>query len=448
MRGVRRLGVGVGVLVASLPVLGQGLTARAAGLGLPAGERVPMVAPAGAKPKMHPTGQEHDRKFSCQAPSADFHCYTPTQLRSAYGFDPLLARGQDGSGRTIVIIDAFQDPTISSDLASFDDATGLPAPPSFSVVAPFGITPFDPSNPEQVGWSSEIALDVEWAHAIAPGARIVLALAPSNSGANLVATERYVIQHDLGDVVSMSYVETEGCVLPSALQEEEHALFATAVRQGMTLVAGAGDVGATELNCEETGLLANPAVGVPASDPNVTGVGGTTLRIGSDTGLYESEVVWDEPEPEELFGAGGGGFSSLYGAPRYQKGVPGITTRRGVPDVAYNASLTRGVLVAWGSQGQPHEFWVFGGTSCGTPQWAALAAIADQVGKRRLGNINPALYAIGQSPAYASAFHDITVGDNGFPPVAGYAAMTGWDPASGLGSPIAENLVPLLATGP
>jgi subtilase family serine protease len=308
-------------------------------------------------------------------------------------------------------------------------------------VAPFGITPFEPSNPEHVVASAEIAIDVEWSHAIAPGAKIVLALGRSGSAPDLVATERYVIEHNLGDVISMSFSFTEECESP-ALLKEEHALFKTAVAQGMTLVAAAGDVGATQFNCEETAPLTHRAVGVPASDPNVTGVGGTSLQANLDSGEYESESVWNDGG-----GAGGGGFSVLYATPRYQKGVPAIGTKRGVPDVAYSAGVHDGTLVAWGSSGERGSDWFFfAGTSLGAPQWAALTAISDQVAGRRLGNINPALYAIAESKQYAGTFHDITVGNNSFPPVTGFSAAPGWDPASGWGSPIAENLVAQLAS--
>jgi subtilase family serine protease len=237
----------------------------------------------------------------------------PAPVRRVYEFSSLIGEGKEGSGQTIVVIDAYQDPTLSSDLTSFASAFKLPAPSSLQVVAPFGITPFEPADHNQVVWSGEIALDVEWAHAIAPGAKLVLALAPSSKDSDLVATERYVVEHNLGEVISMSYGETEGSD-PVALTEEDHMVFKTAVNQGMTLVSGAGDTGAAALNCEETAFLPTPTVEVPASDPNVTAVGGTALIAKLTSGGYESESVWNEPEEE---GAGGGGFSSIYAALRY-----------------------------------------------------------------------------------------------------------------------------------
>ncbi len=391
-------------------------------------------------------GRPQGGRFPCQKRSAEYVCYGPRQVRAAYRFAPLIRKGDDGTGETIVIIDPFQDPTIEHDLALFDSTFKLSAPPSFEVVAPFGLTPFEASNEEELGTAEEIAIDVEWSHAIAPGAKIVLALAPSNADENMVAVERYVVDHDLGDVVSMSYIETEGCESPS-LQEEEHAVYREGVEHGMTFVAGAGDWGAASFNCEFTAANSHPAVGVPASDPDVTSVGGTMLKADLYTGTYRSESVWNEVQsgwPE--LAAGGGGFSSIYPAPPYQKGIPAISTQRGVPDVAYGAAAHGGFLVATTTGFYPEDPIDFHyGTSCGAPQWAGLVAIADQLAGRQLGNINPALYEIAEGADYHKTFHDITEGNNSYAPVTGYTAAPGWDPASGWGSPIAARLVPLLA---
>ena len=181
---------------------------------------------------------------------------------------------------------------------------------------------------------------------------------------------------------------------------------------------------------------------IPASDPDVTSVGGTDLHADLTTGAYRNESVWNEPNN----GVGGGGFSSLYSRPVFQNGVAGVGSMRGVPDVTYSASVGNGVVVAWGSSGFPGEFWIFSGTSAGSPQWAAIGAIADQSTQRDLGNINPALYALQvQAGKGATGFHDITAGNNDFPPISGYSAGQGWDAASGLGSPIATVLVAALA---
>ena len=387
--------------------------------------------------------------LQCQTPSAPFECYGPAQIRNTYSIQPLIANGQDGSGRTITIIDAFQNPTMASDLASFDSRFGLPAPPSFQTIAPFGLTPFDSNDPNQVGWAGEIALDVEWAHAVAPAAKIILALSPSDADADLVATEGYVINRGIGDVISMSYTEAEQCMDPR-LGQQEHDLFNKANARGVTLFAGSGDWGAAQYTCDFSSFI--KAVGTPASDPDVTGVGGTELEADLTTGAYLNESVWNDGAATVFPGAGGGGFSSLYSRPAFQNGVEGVGSRRGVPDVSYSASANDGVLVAWGSSGTPGSvFWVFGGTSVGAPQWAGIGAIADQTAHRRLGNINPALYALSdrarkdlRARKDATVFRDITTGNNDFPPISGYSARHGWDAASGLGSPIASDLVAAL----
>jgi len=378
--------------------------------------------------------------FHCQTPSAPLNCYGPTQMRNAYSIQPLIDNGLDGSGRTITIIDAFQNPTMASDLASFDSRFGLPAPPSFQTIAPFGLTPFDSTDPNQVGWSGEIALDVEWAHVIAPGAKIVLALSPSDADAALVATEGYVINHGIGDVISMSYGEGEQCMDPR-LHQQEHAEFNKANARGVTLFAGSGDQGAAQYCVDPTLLF--KGVSTPASDPDVTGIGGTELEADLTTGAYHNESVWNEPA---FSAAGGGGFSSLYSRPAYQNGVEGVGSMRGVPDVSYSASISDGVVIAWGSSGTPGGiFWIFGGTSAGGPQWAGIGAIADQSAQRDLGNINPALYALSLGASKGTTgFHDILTGNNDFPPISGYSAGHGWDAATGLGTPIASDLVAAL----
>jgi subtilase family serine protease len=236
--------------------------------------------------------------------------------------------------------------------------------------------------------------------------------------------------------MSMSFSEAESCMDPT-LQAQQHKLFNQANAQGMSLFAASGDEGAAQPSCDLSSLV--KSAGIPASDPDVTGVGGTDLVANLNTGAYQSESVWNEPQYPN---AGGGGFSTLYSRPSYQNGAVS-NSKRGVPDVTYSASNAHGAIVAWGSSGSKGEFWIFAGTSVGTPQWAALTAIADQIARHGLGNINPALY---EMAGHHGTFNDITVGNNNFPPVTGYSATTGWDAASGLGSPHAANIAPRLAS--
>jgi subtilase family serine protease len=396
--------------------------------------------------------------FSCQSRPLDGsqgpRCYQPAQIQRAYEVTPLLNAGYNGRGRTIVIIDAYGSPTIAADLKTFDSLFGLPSA-DFSQIAPAGAPPaFDPNDDNQVGWAFETTLDVEWANAIAPGAKIVLAVAKSNEDADILATTRYVIDHDLGDVISQSFGEAEQC-MDRQLLAQQHALFGQAARKGITLFASSGDSGAAQPSCEGNGAVLSAST--PASDPNVTGVGGTTLDADPTTGAYNGETAWTEPfgcnppaiAPTDV-NCSGGGFSSLYHKPSWQNGfVPGRS--RGVPDVAYNAGVAGGVIFDCtfcnANPTDPPSFYIIGGTSAGSPQWAGLAAIGDQLGHHRMGNINPAMYTLARSPRlYASAFHDITSGNNDVAEIGGgYDAANGWDPVTGLGSPRASQLLPLLA---
>ena len=370
-------------------------------------------------------------------------CYDPQQIQAAYGFDKLYKLGLSGKGHTIVIVDAFQAPTIQTDLQFFDKTFGLPDP-VFKQFMPDGSVPFSYANNDQLSWDEEITLDVEWSHAIAPQANIDLVLSKTDADADILSAERFVVENNLGDVISQSFGENESCVDPTLLKEE-HMLFQEATSKHITLLASAGDSGAAELSCDGTSEV--KAVSSPASDPLVTSVGGTQLHADPHTGAYQSEVVWSAAV-DVVDGAGGGGFSVIYQRPEYQEGVPGISrSSRGVPDIAYNASVNNGVLafLTIPPIGGTNELvTVFGGTSAGSPQWAGLTVLANQLAGHRLGFLNNALYLIGKTPLSGAAFHDITSGNNSFDAITGFSAQTGWDAASGWGTPKANVLVPLL----
>jgi subtilase family serine protease len=387
-------------------------------------------------------GAQGSVHFGCQQ-TTPAGCYGPDQIRAAYGIQPLLDHGLNGSGRTIAIVDAYGSPTIDADLALFDSTWGLPAPPSFQVVAPFGIDPTDPSN--AAGWSAETSLDVEWAHAIAPNANILLVVAKSNNDSDILDATQWVSDHNAGDVLSQSYGEAEQCMDPTDLARQ-HKLFGKMSKQGITLFASSGDAGAGQYTCDGSAYF--KAVSTPASDPYVTGVGGTTLIADGTSGQYQSESVWNE---STLFGdavAGGGGVSVLFTRPRYQNGAQ-RNSMRTVPDVSYNAAVFNGVIAVWNG-----SYYRFGGTSAGSPQWAGIVAIADQFRHGRVGQINSALYKTHGSRFF---FHDVTTGNNSIPdltpylgdaygtPINGYSAGRGYDLATGLGTPIAASLVPYVA---
>jgi subtilase family serine protease len=367
--------------------------------------------------------------------SQGFYCYGPAAMRAAYNVNDLLNSGFTGAGQTIVILDAFGSPYIQSDLKLFDQIFGLPDPPSFSTVTMPGTPPFDPNNFNMINWSAEIALDVEWAHAMAPGANIVLVAAKSDFDQDLIDGLNYAVDHHLGSVVSMSFGESEAFLAnPDGLDIVQ--VWTTALQnarqQHVTVLASSGDQGSA------TQGFPFQSVSWPASSPLVTSVGGTNLRFGTASnadpnGTYRSERVWND-----CCGAGGGGMSILMPEPGFQSDnlPPAVNTtlhgHRGVPDVAYNAGVEGGVIVAW-SAFFPGAFFLFGGTSAGAPQWAGIVADVNQARRRPLGFINQRLYQLGGSGALNNLFHDVTVGNNlffygipGFPATPGYDLSTGW----------------------
>jgi subtilase family serine protease len=375
-------------------------------------------------------------------------CYVPQFLQLAYNFPANL----DGTGQTILIVDAFGSPSIESDLAIFDAVLGFPAPPSFTILCPDGCPTFNAKNPHnELSWSLETSLDVEYAHAMAPGAKIVLVVASTSSGNAINSAEAKAIKLYPGSIMSQGFGVPEILVRGNRAQlDQAHKNYQAAQAAGITVLASAGDAGATN-------GFGTANADFPASDPLVTGVGGTQgnaypgglLGCGTSTctGTYGGEQVWNEPD---FFGtplATGGAPSAFFAVPSYQSGL-GLTSRT-VPDVAYNAAGNGGVLVV-DQTADPVHFLLVGGTSAGTPQWAAIVALANQAKGAPLGFINPTLYQIGKCATnYAADFHDITVGNNqlaGTP--VGFTAATGYDFATGLGTPNVTNLIKDLATPP
>ncbi|MGO8758512.1 MAG: S8 family serine peptidase [Terracidiphilus sp.] len=403
--------------------------------------------------------------FSCQVGLSVAQCYDPFQMRTAYGIDAFIKAGFDGSGKTIVILDAYQDPNIYSQFAYFNSFYGLPST-TLTQVSPDGLGAYDS------GWAEEISLDVQWAHAIAPGANIVLELAKDSSDTALISALNDAIDNHRGDVISMSFGAADSCLGPE-LTEAWHKAFVKATEKGITLFASTGDEGAAQSSCDGSSWI--QATSSPASDPLVVGVSGTELHaagycltsLGCDptknpaAGTYVGEIGWNEGPPygdyQPYFsstGAGGGGYSTVWSKPLYQALSIRRGNQRGVGDVSYNASVMHGVLVYLDLPGMSDSdigFYLFGGTSAGSPQWAAITAIADQVAHHDLGFISNSLYELGQfSGNPFSAFHDITSGNNSAGEydasnnlilIPGYSAGPGWDPDTGIGTPKAGNLL-------
>ena len=390
-------------------------------------------------------------------------CYTPQQLQVAYGIKPLLDRGIDGQGETIVLPELAESrvspPRVTDmrqDMAAFDSLYHLPAARMRVDSTLAG------ARSPWLAFGEEV-LDVEMVHALAPDATLVILLLPTNSldnTANTVsaAVDALRLGSTEGGVMSISaasQIGGEHCVTRTQADSVNAAL-QTAASRHVTVVAASGDIGAVAEPCDIYAALAGTGTFTPvkevnllASDPLVLGAGGTSLTASHTTGAWQAETAFGlaDGSAGSPFQASGGGFSRLFSRPGYQDGVPGIATR-GVPDVSADASghVDLGMVLRNGRWSMIRNG---GGTSASAPIWAALIALADQYAGRHLGFVNPAVYQIARGPQYHQAFHDITTGDNTaeFPPktIAGYRAAPGWDPVTGWGSPDAQVLVPLLA---
>jgi hypothetical protein len=357
--------------------------------------------------------------------------YTPQQIRAAYGFDGIRfgSIAGDGAGQTIAIVDAYDDPGLvdssaagfsTSDLAEFDRQFGLPDPPSFTKLNESGNTsPMPGTDPNGPGsssgnWEYEESMDVEWAHALAPSASIVLVEANSNNSEDLYAGISAAENLAGVSVISLSWGSQEfsgESYLDSQFQTP-------AGHQGETFVASSGDAGA-------------PGI-YPAYSANVLAVGGTDLQL-SAAGSILGETAWS---------GSGGGVSAFESEPSYQAGVQD-TGFRTIPDVAFDGSGASGVSVYDSYDNTGGGPWVtMWGTSLGAPSWAALIAVADQ-GRVAAGGTTldgpsqtlPGLYALP-----AADFHDINSGSNG-----SFSAGTGYDEVTGRGTPVANLLAPDLA---
>jgi hypothetical protein len=346
--------------------------------------------------------------------------FTPAQIRHAYGFDQITFDGSkvqaDGSGQTIAIVEAFHDPQISADLHYFDRTFGLPDPPRFSQVNQIGGATFPAVSPS---WSLETALDVEWAHAIAPKATILLVEASSATFTDLLAAVNYARFQPGVVVVSMSWGSSE-----FAWETGYDAYFTTPAGHmggsglpgGITFVASTGDDGA--------------GTSYPAVSPNVLAVGGTSLVLGQ-SGNYASEKAWS---------GSGGGLSLYESKPNYQQGVAG--GKRGTPDVSLNGDPYTGYYIYDTVPYSDNSGWFQdAGTSGAAPQWAALIALVDQgralAGRGSLANAQSFIYSLP-----AGDFHDIASGSNGI------SAAPGYDLATGRGTPKVKLVVQdLLSAG-
>ena len=472
---------------------------------------------AQAYPVPHPTVSDYQFIKATTPTQADCAavgrtCFTPQAIQSAYNVGPLHKAGWNGKGITIAIVDSYGSDTMAHDLHVFDQAFGLqpmcgeegvtcqPGMPKFSQLAING-SPDTKAQPgkgthleDKAAWALEVALDVETSHAMAPMANILLV--HSNNAEtlgvqgfpNMMKAEDYVVSNHLAQVISQSFASSEDAFGSYKSLLNLRYAFQNAAANGVTVLGSTGDDGSTNFTKSPVhsggSLIPFPAVEWPASDPLVTGVGGTYLctdplatanqprtalpipglggKCGSSTfnAAGAAEVAWT---------FSGGGFSHVFSRPDYQGGtLPAGSTAipssaRGVPDIALQASAGSGALVYLSLPPDGNDsnisqtgWYDIGGTSLSCPQWAGLVAIADQLNKAKygqtgLGLINPALYKLASQPAkYSADFFDVAhtaiagvANDNQEDPsIPGYPATQGWDPVTGLGTPNAAALIP------
>jgi len=380
-------------------------------------------------------------------------CYSPVQYREAYDLNPLYQSSITGKGRTIVIVDSFGSPDIRHDLAVFDRQWGFPNP-TLNILALGKLPTFSAASASMVGWAEETTLDVEYAHAIAPGANILLLETPvaETEGVTgfpeMMNAERYVIDHNLGDVISQSFGATEN-TFPGFAQGSYSSLlslryaFTDAASHHVTVLAASGDSGATNDQPDGATLYPYRAISWPSSDPLVTSVGGTQLLLAQDGNKIRPDQVWSD-----TYGAGGGGVSGVFGRPAYQARVASVVGgRRGTPDISMSAAVTGGCWVYQSFDPSGPGWEILGGTSEATPIFAGVVALADQLAGHRLGDINPALYTLGalsqlKNDPFQTGIVDVTSGSNSYgSKVTGYPAGPGYDLASGWGTIDANRFV-------
>jgi kumamolisin len=369
--------------------------------------------------------QRPSRKLTMQV-QATPGGYSPSTLQHAYDTTPLAAQGLDGSGQTVGII-SFGDYT-TSDIATFDERFNLPAA-SLTTIA----VSDSQSTGAQLGarnGQDEAESDIEAVHGIAPHAAILVYEAPNSSEGGIALYNR-IVSDNRASVVSVSWGGVEAGYSHDEISAVDQALQEGAA-QGQSFIGVSGDNGAYD----GAGVIRNGettlAVDFPASDPWITSVGGTTLEVSGST--YAGESAWSDTSTQPAAG-GGGGLSTIFSRPSYQVG-PGVNNQysngmRQVPDVAADADPNTGYAVYTVDPNDDPAWGVVGGTSMSTPLWASFAALINQSMGKRIGFLNPTLYALGQ---HASTFpqppyHDVTQGTNLY-----YPATVGWDFATGWGS--------------
>ena len=313
---------------------------------------------------------------------------------------------------------------------------GLPNPPSFRVITPEGpittnpttcTSVYSPTGPDlcsdYYGWTDETSLDVEWSHAMAPEANILLVETPMTETEGIygfpqiVAAENYVINHHLGNVITQSFGANEQTFTSPSQIYSLRSAYVNAAEHGVTVLAASGDQGSTDEICDPRSGCADPndviccqstrAIDWPASDPLVTAVGGTQLHLNALGERTAPDSVWDDLSstvgvtgPVYTWGASGGGHSTVFSRPQFQDGVAGIVGgSRGTPDIAMSGAVNGAVDFYDTTDPSVAGWGIVGGTSEASPLFSGVVALADQVAGHGLGDLNPALYAMDQRGA-------------------------------------------------
>jgi len=368
--------------------------------------------------------------------------YSPGDLARLYDLTPSANRGLDGSGQTVALIEfAGYNP---ADLTVYASTFGL----SPGTVEPVPVSDGTDTGGQLGGGSqAEVELDIDVVHAVAPQAHILVYEAP-NSENGALAMWNKVVADDRASVISTSWGAPESVIPPDAADgfDAMNTILEEAAAQGQTVLAASGDRGAYDAAGDKDATDAQQgalSVDFPASSPWVTGVGGTTLDLGSGGG-YGGETAWSDPARTPAVGSGGG-VSRAYTRPDYQRDLgaaaAGTSPMRQVPDVAADADARTGYAIYTlpDEKNASAQWLLVGGTSAAAPLWAGIVALTSQDRGRRLGFLNPGLYALGARGS--AAFHDITSGDNLY-----YSAGPGWDFTTGWGSPDAAVLIDSLRT--
>jgi subtilase family serine protease len=411
--------------------------------------------------------------------------FAPGDIATVYDIQKAYNAGYTGSGQSIAIVG--QSAIYTSDIEAFQTAAGLTVKdPTQILVAGSGDSTVNADGDE-----TESDLDLEWSGAIAKGADIYFVYTGSNTNQSAFDSIQYAVDNKIANIISSSYGDCETDLGTYTLE----STFEQAAAQGQTILSASGDDGSTDCY-EDTNLTTAQrealAVDYPASSPYVTGVGGTEISQANADYLtagdgywtaqgsadeitsalqYIPEQAWNEDDAQYGLSSGGGGASALFAKPTWQTGVPGIPadSKRDVPDVAlYAAPDYPGYLFCssdttdWSSgqvascnsgfrDSSTGDLTIAGGTSFAAPIFAGMVAIINQQQNYTTGQglINPTLYSLASnSTTYASAFHDITTGNNECTAgstfcngTIGFAAGTGYDQATGLGSVDFNNLV-------